>query len=549
MRFTKIIYALLSIFGDFIYYKSKFMQKVIYLTLGLAMACCNATHNTNTGTTQKSQQEIVDPKPYAEVINESDLKKHLYVYASDEFEGRETGQPGQKKAVEYLKAQYEQMGIPAAKPDGDYFQEVPLVESQLPTGYAVINGTKYPVGEDLLSRGAISGNYDQIVYAGYGIEDGEYSDYDGLDVSGKLVLVKMGEPISEDGNFTISGTDKKSVWSNSNESLEKRVQIASDKGAKGLLYYDTANFLRYKNYFDRMKANGNARMDLKDPDLEGKMTSIYIDSTIARSLMPDIDTNNDSKPIPATIEMNLKSTDKDIQSENVVAIIKGSEKPDEYLIVSAHLDHIGINKDGEINNGADDDGSGTVALLEIAKAFKKAADEGHGPKRSVVFLHVTGEEKGLLGSRYYTDVDPIFPLSQTVADLNIDMIGRIDPKRTGDRNYIYLIGSDKLSTELHNLSEEVNNKCCHLELDYTFNDDNDPNRFYYRSDHYNFAKNNIPIIFYFNGVHEDYHRPGDTPDKINYDLLENRTRLVFYTAWEVANRPNKITVDPEKAVR
>ncbi|NNE77106.1 MAG: M20/M25/M40 family metallo-hydrolase, partial [Pricia sp.] len=232
-----------------------------------------------------------------------------------------------------------------------------------------------------------------------------------------------------------------------------------------------------------------------------------------------------------------------VQSENVVAVIKGSEKPDEYLVISSHLDHIGITADGEINNGADDDGSGTVALLEIAEAFKKASDAGQRPKRSIVFLHVTGEEKGLLGSRYYTDVEPIFPLDKTVANLNIDMIGRIDPKRTGRENYIYLIGSDKLSTDLHELSEKVNNKYTNVELDYTFNDENDPNRFYYRSDHYNFAKNNIPIIFYFNGTHEDYHRPGDTADKINYDLLENRTRLIFHTAWEIANRGQRVMVD------
>jgi Zn-dependent M28 family amino/carboxypeptidase len=241
--------------------------------------------------------------------------------------------------------------------------------------------------------------------------------------------------------------------------------------------------------------------------------------------------------------LDYKNVSEQISSENVAAIIKGSEKPDEYIILSAHLDHEGI-KNGEIYNGADDDGSGTVALLEIAEAFKTAAKNGQGPKRSVVFLHVTGEEKGLLGSRYYTDVDPIFPLANTVVNLNIDMIGRVDPKHEdGDGNYLYLIGSDKLSTELHTISEEINNKYTQMEFDYTYNEDDDPNRFYYRSDHYNFAKNNIPVIFYFNGTHEDYHKPTDTPDKIRYDLLQNRTQLVFYTAWELANRDKRIEVD------
>src|SRR5690606_12373925 len=199
----------------------------------------------------------------------------------------------------------------------------------------------------------------------------------------------------------------------------------------------------------------------------------------------------------------------------------------------------------EIYNGADDDGSGSVAIIEIAQAFKKAVDDGYTPKRSILFLHVTGEEKGLLGSQYYTDIDPIFPLTDTMANLNIDMIGRTDDAHKDNRNYVYLIGSDKLSTDLHNVSEEVNKKYMNILLDYTYNDDNDPNRFYYRSDHYNFAKNNIPVIFYFNGTHADYHRPSDTPDKIRYDLLESRTRLVFYTAWEIANMDHRLVVDKE----
>ena len=235
--------------------------------------------------------------------------------------------------------------------------------------------------------------------------------------------------------------------------------------------------------------------------------------------------------------LNIKGVD--VKTENVVAIIEGSEYPDEYIILSSHLDHIGI-ENGIINNGADDDGSGTVAMLEIAEAFQKAVAEGLGPKRSVVFLHVTGEEKGLLGSEYYSK-NPLYPLAKTMTNLNIDMIGRLDPKRIDkDPNYIYLIGSDRISRELHEISEAINEKFTQIKLDYTFNDENDPNRFYERSDHYNFAKKNIPVIFYFNGTHEDYHQPTDTPDKINYEMLEKRTHLIFYTAWELANREERI---------
>lgn len=232
----------------------------------------------------------------------------------------------------------------------------------------------------------------------------------------------------------------------------------------------------------------------------------------------------------------------DIKPKNVVAYIEGDEHPDEYIILSAHLDHVGM-EDGKIFNGADDDGSGTVALLEIAEAFKEAANNGHGPNRSIVFLHVTAEEMGLIGSKYYTD-NPIVPLKNTVTNLNVDMIGRTDPQRPKrNREYIYIIGSDKISQELHDINEEVNNIYLDIDLDYIFNAEDHPDRFYYRSDHYNFAKKGVPIIFYFSGTHEDYHQPTDTVEKIQYDLLELRTRLIFHTAWELANRDDRIKID------
>lgn len=283
-------------------------------------------------------------------------------------------------------------------------------------------------------------------------------------------------------------------------------------------------------------------------EMEGRMTgskgqklaaeylrNFYMDEGIESP----IEKNNYYQNIPAI----FFSARRDPQpSENVVAFIKGSEKPDEIVIISAHLDHVGTDKDGNVFNGADDDGSGTVSILEIAQAFQQAVKDGNGPKRSILFLHVTGEEIGLYGSRYYTE-NPIFPLENTVCDLNIDMIGRIDPEKKENPNYIYLIGSNKLSQELQDVSTEVNNKYTKLELDYKYDDPNDPNRFYYRSDHYNFAKNNVPIIFYFNGVHEDYHKITDTPDKIEYDLMAKRAQLIFYTAWEIANRDKRITAD------
>lgn len=246
------------------------------------------------------------------------------------------------------------------------------------------------------------------------------------------------------------------------------------------------------------------------------------------------------QPVPAAY-LNAKRNENLPDSENIWAYIEGTEKPNEVLVISAHYDHVGI-KNGDIYNGADDDGSGTVAILQIAQAFQKAKQEGHGPKRSILFLHVTGEEHGLHGSRFYSE-NPLFPIANTIADINIDMIGRRDLKHTDTNNYVYVIGADRLSTDLHNITVAQNDKYTHLDLDFKFNDPKDPNHFYERSDHYNFAKNGIPAVFLFNGVHEDYHQKSDEPNKIEYDALAKRAQLAFVIAWDLANRPERPVVD------
>ncbi|EDP94630.1 M28 family peptidase [Kordia algicida OT-1] len=518
------------------------MKKLLSLALLAAIGC-----GTNQKTSDKKDVKNVDPIPYANTITEAELKTHLYIYASDEFEGRDTGEPGQKKAVAYLRDEYKNLKVPAAQEDGNYFQNVPLQKGAELNSTLTIDGKAYKFEDDFLTFNAGQNGtikFSDIVYLGYGIDDEKYSDYDNQNVEGKVLLIKMGEPKNKEGNYVVSGTEETSKWSNGRQGPAAKINAAKERKAKGVLFYVDEMYPRYKMQLAYVKNNNRV-------SLKGEKSPFFyyvIGDTLAKDLHATIANDDNAKTmnVDATLVVNDKTND--VSSENVVAIIKGSEKPEEYIVISAHLDHEGV-KNGEIYNGADDDGSGTVAMLEIAEAFRKAQKEGNGPKRSIVFLHVTGEEKGLLGSRYYTD-NPIFPLEQTVCDLNIDMIGRIDPKRTeGDRNYIYLIGSDKLSTELHNISEEVNKKYTNIELDYTFNDENDPNRYYYRSDHYNFAKNNIPVIFYFNGTHDDYHKPSDTVEKINYDLLENRTRLIFHTAWELANRDKRIVADKATATK
>ncbi|OUR97733.1 peptidase [Flavobacteriales bacterium 33_180_T64] len=515
------------------------------MATALLLASCGSSNQNTTKQTQSKTP--VDPTQYGNTITSDELKELLYTYASDEFEGRETGEPGQKKAVNYLKDQYLKMGIPSPLSGDDYFQEVPLQKQKSPTVELAVNGSTLDNYSDFIVFGSAESqtlNISEVVYAGYGIDTKNHSDYKDINVKGKIVLVKAGEPKDSDGNYVTSGTTEDTKWSSGRAALASKRDAAKANGAKAILFLNQGMLTQYGSYFKSIAEAGTAgRITLKSN--EPSMLFMVVGEKLAQAIHPDIMTSDTVKKISTKITGSITSKSEDVSSENVVAFIKGTEKPDEILVISAHLDHEGI-KDGKVYNGADDDGSGTVAILEIAEAFKTAANDGNGPKRSILFLHVTGEEKGLLGSRHYADNDPIFSLKSTVADLNIDMIGRTDPKREGERNYIYLIGSDKLSTELHNISEAMNTKYTNIELDYTYNDDNDPNRFYYRSDHYNFAKNNIPVIFYFNGTHDDYHQPSDTPDKIEYDLLENRTRLVFYTAWEVANRDARLIVDKAK---
>ncbi|MDC8004838.1 M28 family metallopeptidase [Aureisphaera galaxeae] len=320
-------------------------------------------------------------------------------------------------------------------------------------------------------------------------------------------------------------------------------QTSSKKKGKDQTITDYANTITSEDLKTLLYEFADDKMQGRMTGTDGqKMAAAYLkDFYVAQGIEAPVEKGDYYQEIPAEYFGRMSEPKP---SENVVAFIKGSEKPDEVIVLSAHYDHVGT-RDGEVYNGADDDGSGTVGMLEIAEAFQKAVKDGNGPKRSILFLHVTGEEIGLYGSRYYTE-NPLFPLENTVCNLNTDMIGRIAPDKKDSPNYVYLIGSDRLSQELHDVSAAVAKEYSDLELDYKYNAENDPNRFYFRSDHYNFAKNNIPVIFYFNGVHEDYHKPTDTPDKIEYDLLRKRTQLIFYTTWEVANREGRITADKDK---
>ena len=452
-------------------------------------------------------------KKFAKTITAEDLKEHLSIIASDEYEGRETGKKGQKMAAKYIAEHFKKLGFEAPV-DGSYFQTFDLRESQIGNVY-------FRKGEDKKE------GFEDFVYYSRSETIGE--EYI------KIVIANDDDSNAESYSnaYVTYITDKFGA-------VQERIEKASEAGAAGYIVVvkDEAEYNSFKsrigNYMRRpsLALGENTRLVNKLVMVDEEMLSWLFDKSFE-----DIKTGDESIVI-----FNADYLHKPVQTENVLGFLKGTEKPDEILVVTAHYDHVGIIN-GEIHNGADDDGSGTVSVLEVAEAFSEAAKKGNGPKRSVLFMTVSGEEKGLLGSRYYTDMDPVFPLENTVANLNIDMVGRVDDAHKENADYIYLIGSDKLSQDLHELSESVNKTYTNLELDYTYNDENDPNRFYYRSDHYNFAKNNIPIIFYFNGTHEDYHKPTDTVEKIVFDTMEKRARLVFHTAWQIANRDKRLVVD------
>ncbi|WP_221394556.1 M28 family peptidase [Dyadobacter sp. NIV53] len=508
-----------------------------------------------------------DATKYAESITPEDLKKHLVIIAADSMKGRDTGSPGQKMAAEYVLKYFKEYGLQpiAAAADGSksFLQKYNLYKRGWGEVYVKAGGKQYEFNKDFYLNGILDAPAETntpVVLAGYGIEEPAYNDYANLNVTGKSVIIFEGEPKLKDGNYLLSGNGDKSKW-NSTVSWQNKVKLALEKGAKHVFIIsektgeDFDKEIRQRAVMARrfssptLKPVKESSNNIASFVLSAEMAAQILNTSVQKLTKEKDEIGKTKKPLSKSLsgEATFKAerTNEIIETENVAAYMEGSDKKDEVLVISAHLDHIGISPNGEINNGADDDGSGTVSLLELAEAFSKAKADGKGPRRSILFLNVTGEEKGLFGSEYYSE-NPLLPLKNTVADLNIDMIGRVDEAHKNDPKYVYVIGADKLSSQLHAISEEANKKYVNYKLDYTFNDPKDPNRFYYRSDHYNFAKVGIPVIFYFTGVHEDYHRPGDDVEKIMFDKQAPIVKLVFHTAWELANREERIVVDSHK---
>ncbi len=479
------------------------MRKLKASILGLAIASVSLM----------AQDQIA--VKYANTITEEDMKAKLSILASDEFGGRETGTEGQKKASKFLEDFYAKVGL-AGPVEGTYRQKFSMYQSDWSDVYIKAKSGKKMNGKDFIFLGSADMDKEMKLETAY---VGDASDLSNMDLNGKGVMT------------TARGRE---ALGNLNEAGAAAIFVVSGNDEQFMQTLPRQARFRLKSRLRFTK------------ELSGNASMIFnITKAMAAELMNTSADKLSTDTKARTIRFMVKQKLVEVKTENMMAYLEGTDLKDELLVISSHYDHIGQNEDGTvINNGADDDGSGTTGVMEIAEAFAQAAAEGHRPRRSVLFLNVTGEEKGLLGSAYYAD-NPVFPIENTVNNLNIDMIGRVDPEHeeSGNRDYVYVIGSEKLSSHLKIISEYANITYTGLDLDYRFDDPNDRNRFYYRSDHYNFAKSGIPIIFYFNGTHPDYHRPTDTVDKITFDVMAKRAQLVFHTAWILVNRDERTPVD------
>lgn len=482
-------------------------------------------------------------------INKDDICEYVNTLASDNFAGRETGKESLKIAAGYIADKFKEFGLTPGK-FPSHFQNYELKSLSTKSFSLSIDGVERRFFKDYF---IYPGEYpkeinsSKLVFAGYGIKDEKWDDYTKLNIEGQAVMVLGGEPLDKSGNSVITGSKNFSPWSRSRKKINHLSELKPS-----VIFYVLDDFKKVRK---RAASVINSERLIQVSDTEIKIPVIYISEKTAGRILDqgDLSLKNlksgmqeEGKGIRrelqnVNISVRSEASNEILEVPNVFAYIEGSDLRDELIIISAHYDHLG--KEGnKIYNGADDNASGTSALISIAKAYGSALSDGIKPRRSVLLLAVSGEEKGLLGSEYYVN-NPMYPLENTVANLNIDMIGRWDDAHKGNDNYVYLIGSDRLSSDLHRISESANKTYTGLELDYRYNAKNDPNMFYYRSDHYNFAKKGIPVIFYFSGVHKDYHEPSDVAGKIMCPKVEKIAKLVFHTSWELANRTKRPEVD------
>jgi hypothetical protein len=489
-----------------------------------------------------------------ESITPTELRMHLEFLASPELGGRYTLSPNFAIAARYLASHLEAYGFRGAAANGNFLQTFQVVSAKPDPAKTSLEITRagktssYHFGD---FYGVTSGDAQgEIVFVGAGISSPsqKHDDYAGLDVKGKIVMMVQGAS---------AGIDPSSISEN-----EQGEAAARAHGAVAVLQVPSPRFIelmKNKNFQERAASRETVRLA---SEVEGKLAVIILGPNLAEELVAacGLDLKGLQDAVAHKQALQPKKTDISAKmdvamhltrttTQNVAGILEGTDPKlkNEYVVFSAHYDHLKTGPSGEIFPGADDDGSGTTAILAIAHAMSMER-----PKRSILVMFHAGEELGLLGSEYNTDYAPAVPLDQMVVDLNIDMIGRSRPQgdkeledeHLTDANTVYLVGSNRISSELHQLSEETNAQFQKMKLDYYYNDPNNPERIYFRSDHWNYAKHGIPIIFYFDGTHVDYHRPTDTVDKIDFTKMTKITRLVFETGWRIANLDHRLTKTP-----
>ncbi|GAA4349696.1 hypothetical protein GCM10023185_06610 [Hymenobacter saemangeumensis] len=506
---------------------------------------------------------------YAASITPEALRQDLEVLASDAYEGRKTGEKGQKMAADYLANAFAAAGLtgPMTGAANPYLQQFTLNRVALDAAATTLQlgGKTYRGNADfhaILNAAFERPQLLQPAFVGYGIVDEKYADFvaNTQEYKGKDLVLLMGEPLNAKGEPLLGTDGKPSPYAALDlKGIGARQRHLMPLGARSITFIlpSAEAFATVPANFKRALGREEIEFDGKASDehgFNGLLVSPELGARMLGTTVAGLDKYRKAvakagKPLaspftPAAATLRAVRNKVPFTTENVLGYLEGSDKKEELIVVSAHYDHLGM-KDGKVMNGADDDGSGTVSVLAMARAFSQAKKDGHGPRRSLLFLANTGEEAGLLGSQYYTE-NPVFPLANTVTNLNIDMIGRVDEEHAGKGDYLYLVGADKLSSELHALSEATNQQYNPLALDYKYNDPNDPERIYYRSDHYNFAKNGIPVIFYTSGDHDDYHKSTDDVDKIDFPAMARRDHLIFHTAWALAQRETRVAVDSNK---
>jgi len=499
------------------------------------------------------------------------------------FQGRGVGQPGYRMAADYIAQNLREWGFQELNPNPNtlvkepgFFQMVPMWKESIKSANIASSTKAVMLGEQFVpyrTNGMSQLTVDEWVFLGYGIEDAKYTDFEvKTDFRGKGVIIWDGEPQQKNGNYLLSGSKQASKWGR----LQTKIENLSKKGAVCILVVTQnqatiqSQLNRWKEpriqldttYLDVLKGQrfdvapeeklipvqemvmaDSAQLPKSAPKATTRPPVFYIMENSAMEIFPTLGWKKMIKArqslktianqgVLMNVSLSVQKSLEKIEEPNVVGYIPGESGKS--VVVSAHLDHLGIHE-GKVYPGADDDGSGSSAILMMAKNMIELKKANFPFQNGILFVWFTGEESGLLGSEVFSNV-PTIKKENIICNLNVDMIGRNDQIHQGNTDYLYLIGSDRISQRLHEISEQVNNRCCQLKLDYTYNDEKDPNRYYYRSDHYNFAEKGIPVIFYFKGVHEDYHKPTDTVEKIELDSYLKACRLVYETAYELISR-------------